>query len=374
MKTVLIVLNTSWNIYNFRLNLMKSLEKKGFKVIALSPYDDYSDKLQKEGFEWVDLPLDNDSTNVLKELYQIKSFYKIYKNIKPDIVLHYTIKPNIYGTFIATLLDIPSINNVSGLGTIFLKKKLVYKVAQILYRIVFRFSGKVFFQNKHDFQLFIDSKLIKKDIAEVIPGSGIDCQRFRPIDVPSSSLKQNTITFLMIARLIKDKGIIEYIEAIKILKKQYPNVKFKLIGSLYLSNPTAISKELLQSWIDEELIEYLPFSDVMEEIISRVDCIVLPSYREGLSRVLLEAASMAKPIITTDVAGCKDVVDDGVNGFLCKVKDEKSLAEKIEKMILLTVNERKKMGEKGREKALKEFDEKLVIEQYINSVFKILEK
>ena len=374
MKTVLIVLNTSWNIYNFRLNLMKSLEKKGFKVIALSPYDDYSDKLQKEGFEWVDLPLDNDSTNVLKELSQIKSFYKIYKNIKPDIVLHYTIKPNIYGTFIATLLDIPSINNVSGLGTIFLKKKLVYKVAQILYRIVFRFSGKVFFQNKHDFQLFIDSKLIKKDIAEVIPGSGIDCQRFRPIDVPSSSLKQNTITFLMIARLIKDKGIIEYIEAIKILKKQYPNVKFKLIGSLYLSNPTAISKELLQSWIDEELIEYLPFSDVMEEIISRVDCIVLPSYREGLSRVLLEAASMAKPIITTDVAGCKDVVDDGVNGFLCKVKDEKSLAEKIEKMILLTVNERKKMGEKGREKALKEFDEKLVIEQYINSVFKILEK
>jgi len=374
MKTVLIVLNTSWNIYNFRLNLMKSLEKKGFKVIALSPYDDYSDKLQKEGFEWVDLPLDNDSTNVLKELSQIKSFYKIYKNIKPDIVLHYTVKPNIYGTFIATLLNIPSINNVSGLGTIFLKKKLVYKVAQILYRIVFRFSGKVFFQNKHDFQLFIDSKLIKKDIAEVIPGSGIDCQRFRPIDVSSSSLNQNTITFLMIARLIKDKGIIEYIEAIKILKKQYPNVKFKLIGSLYLSNPTAISKELLQSWIDEELIEYLPFSDVMEEIISRVDCIVLPSYREGLSRVLLEAASMAKPIITTDVAGCKDVVDDGVNGFLCKVKDEKSLAEKIEKMILLTVNERKKMGEKGREKALKEFDEKLVIEQYINSVFKILEK
>ncbi|MCH9740018.1 MAG: glycosyltransferase family 4 protein [Epsilonproteobacteria bacterium] len=347
MKRVVIVLNTSWNIYNFRLNLMKSLRDKGFKVIALAPKDDYSEKLKDEGFEWVDLPLENDGTNPIKELLQIIRFYKIYKQINPDIVLHYTIKPNIYGTLAAKCLNIPVINNVSGLGTIFLNESLSAKVAKLLYRVSFRFADAVFFQNEDDQRVFIDNKLVKSNQSQVIPGSGIDSSRFAPLEVQKDDSTQTV--FLMIARLIKEKGIVEYIEAIKMLKVQYPKVRFQLIGSLYLENPSAISEALLQRWIGERLIEYICFSDNMEEVIAGVDCVVLPSYREGLSRVLLEAASMAKPIVTTNVAGCKDVVDDGINGFLCNVKDANSLAKQMEKMILMSEEDRKRMGEKGRE-------------------------
>ena len=370
MKTVVIVLNTSWNIYNFRLNLMKALRTKGFNVIALAPYDEYSDKLQEAGFEWVHLPLDNDSTNPLKELFQIRSFYKIYKEISPDIILQYTVKPNLYGTFAAQLLKIPVINNISGLGTVFVKDKLVYKVARGMYRLVLRFPQKVFFQNRHDHALFLQQKLVKAHLSDVIPGSGIDVSRFVPIPYPKEN--EDSVKFLMIARLIKDKGLIEYIEAIKVLKKRYTNVTFQLIGSLYEGNPSSISKDILDSWIKDDLIEYLSFSDKMEEIISKVDCVVLPSYREGLSRVLLEAASMAKPIVTTDVAGCKDVVDDGVNGFLCKVKDVPSLVEAMEKIIALKPEQLEEMSRKGREKIVSEFDEKIVINKYLYEVENIL--
>lgn len=370
MKTVVVVVNTSWNIYNFRLNLMRALRDEGFNVLALAPYDAYSDKLRAEGFDWVHLPLDNDSTNLFRELQQIKDFYKLYREIQPDIVLHYTVKPNLYGTFAAMLLKVPSINNISGLGTVFIREGWVYTMARFLYRVVLRFPKKVFFQNHHDRQLFIDKQLIKAGISEVIPGSGVDSQRFSPREHPKRD--NEAVTFLMIARLIRDKGIGEYMDAIKILREKYPQVCFQLIGSLYPGNPSAVSEETLMSWMDEGLIEYLPFSNSMQEVIANVDCVVLPSYREGLSRVLLEAASMAKPIVTSNVAGCKDVVDDGVNGFLCDVKDASSLAKQMEKMITMTHEERKEMGKKGREKILHEFDERLVIEKYLESINNIL--
>jgi len=331
-KHIAIVLNTSWNVFNFRLNLLKSLQKDGYKITVIAPKDDYSRLLEEEGFNYHNLKMDNDSTNILKELKLILHMYHLYKEIKPDIILHYTIKPNIYGTLVSVLLRIPVVNNISGLGTIFLKDKMVYRLARLFYRLILRFPKKVFFQNKFDHQKFLDLNLVKANNSETIPGSGIDTERFKPI---LQEHKNKKFHFLMIARLIKDKGVVEYIEAIKIVKKSYPEVKFQFIGSLYLGNPTAISEEELNQWIEDGIIDYLGTSDNMEQIISKSDCVVLPSYREGLSRVLLEAASMEKPIITTDVPGCKDVVDHGVNGFLCKVKDSQSLAQAMISMIEL---------------------------------------
>ena len=371
MKTIVIVLNTSWNIYNFRLNLMHSLKEEGYRVVALAPYDEYSEKIEEEGFEWINLPLDNNSTNPVKELIQIYSFYKIYRVLKADIILQYTIKPNIYGTLASKILGIPVINNVSGLGTIFLNESISAKIAKFLYRISFRFADGIFFQNREDQEIFIEHKLVKINRSKILPGSGIDTKRFAPLKYKKKN--SDKIVFLMIARLIKEKGIVEYIEAIKMLKLQYSNVRFQLIGSLYPGNPSAISKGLLNEWIDDNVVEYICFSDTMEKVIAQADCIVLPSYREGLSRVLLEAASMAKPIITTDVAGCRDVVEEGVNGFLCQVKNAKSLAKQMGKMILLNEEERVKMGKSGRAKIIQEFEETFVIQKYKKEVFNILE-
>jgi len=374
MKTVMIVVNTSWNIYNFRLNLMHSLIKNGFRVIALAPKDEYSKKLKKDGFEWINLPFDNDSTNPLKETIQIKSFYKIYKSIMPDIILHYTIKPNIYGTLAAKLLNIPVINNVSGLGTIFLHNNLTSSIAKQLYRFSFKYAHKVFFQNNDDLNLFVNNGLIASKYTDRIPGSGIDINSFK---VHSNILNNDReIVFLFIARLIKEKGIEEYIDAIKMIKEVNLNsnkkVKFQIIGDLYPSNPSAIQEDELKSWIDDGLIEYLGYQDDVKSFIEKASCIVLPSYREGLSKSLLEAASMERPIITTDVSGCRDVVDDGINGYLCNVKDSNSLKNQLIKMIELSPQDRENMGKRGRKKVINEFSDERVINKYLSSIHTIL--
>lgn len=369
-KHIAIVLNTSWNVYNFRLNLLKKLQQYGYNITVIAPQDAYSKKLEAEGFQYIDLKMNNDGTNVFEEFKLIVHFFKIYKVTHPDIILQYTIKPNIYGTFVASLLKIPVINNISGLGTIFLQDKMVYKFARFLYKGILRFPKKVFFQNKYDHERFLNEKLVKSENSETIPGSGIDVNRFMPIKHEKE--EGSVFYFLMIARLIKDKGVVEYIEAIKIVKKKYPKVKFQLIGALYLNNPTAIREEELTSWIEDDLIEYLGVSDNIEEVISQVDCVVLPSYREGLSRVLLEAASMEKPIITTDVPGCKDVVDHGVNGFLCEVKSSQSLAKRMMDMLSISSKSRDIMGTKSREKVIRQFNEDILIDKYLETIKEVL--
>jgi len=371
-KKIAIVLNTSWNVYNFRLNLLKVLQNDGYIITVIAPKDEYSIRLKNEGFQYIDLKMNNDGTNILEELKLIVQLFKVYKFIHPDIILQYTIKPNIYGTLVARLLKIPVINNISGLGTIFLKEKIIYKLARFFYKVLLRFPKKVFFQNRDDHEKFLKQKLVKKINSETIPGSGIDINRFLPIYREEHDNEE--FCFLMIARLIKDKGIVEYIEAIQIIKKEYQNVRFQLIGSLYLGNPTAIKEEELNLWIKEGLIEYLGVSDEIEIIISKSDCVVLPSYREGLSRVLLEAASMEKPIVTTNVAGCKDVVDHGVNGFLCEVRDSKSLAKNMINMLKLSKEDRKIMGQKGRQKVIQQFNEKILIDKYVSTIEEILKE
>ncbi len=367
MKTIIITINTSWNIFNFRVGLLKFLQSEGYKIICISPYDEYAKKLEDLGFEYYDIKMNNKGTNPIEDLKLIKDYYNLYKKINPDVILQYTIKPNIYGSIAARVLGKKVISNISGLGTVFLNDNLSSKVAKWLYKIAL-VKNTIFFQNNDDKDLFIKNKLVKKEQCDLLPGSGINTDIYKPY-VKNTEKKENTnFTFMMIARLVKDKGILEYIEAIKIIKEKYPDIKFKLLGSLYPGNPTAVKEEELNYWIEKNLIEYLGHSDDVKSEIEKIDCVILPSYREGLSRVLLESASLAKPIITTNVPGCRDVVVHKENVFLCEVKNSKDLAEKIEMMVLLSKIEIKDMGDKGREKVIKEFDETIVINKYLEKI------
>ncbi len=365
-KTITICSNTSWYLYNFRMGLIKALQEQGYNIILIAPKDDYSNRLEELGCEHYHIDIDNKGTNPLEDIKLSYKFYKLFKSINPDMLLIYTIKPNIYGGIVSKILNIPTINVIAGLGTVFLNNNMSAKVARWLYKVSFN-NNQVIFENQDDCSEFLDKNLVKKEQTVLISGSGINTEVFRP---KNRVKKSNNLVFLLIARLIKDKGVIEYIEAIKSIKDKYPNVKFKILGSYYFGNPSSISKEEVENWVSNGIIEYLGYTDAVLEEIEKADCIILPSYREGLSRVLLEASSMSKPIITTNVTGCRDVVEDGHNGYLVPPKDSKSLALAIEKMINLSSQERYSMGKKGRIKVIKEFDEKIVIKDYLNIINK----
>ncbi len=364
-KTITIIINTSWNIYNFRVGLLKALQAEGYRIVAIAPRDTFSHKLEELGFEYHEIKMNNKGTNPFEDFKLMMDFYSLFKTIKPDVTLHYTIKPNIYGTLAATLAGVPVINNVSGLGTVFLDESFSSKIARWLYRFTFRFSKKVFFQNSFDEGLFIENGYVDPAKTDRLPGSGIDTTKEI---VLHHNVANKSIHFLFVARLLKDKGLLEYVQAARIIKAKYKNVEFDVLGPYYLDNPSAITGQEIGEWQREGIINYLGVSDNVESVMAYSDCVVLPSYREGLSRVLLEASIMAKPIITTDVPGCNELVDDGYNGFLCNVKDGVDLAEKIEMMLLLDDMERINMGIHGRKKIINEFDEQIVIDKYKEAI------
>ena len=366
---ILIVSNTSWSLFNFRFELARSIKENGYEVVLIAPYDEYSEKLSKE-FEYHDIYMNNKGTNPKEDIKTTIEFYKLYKKIKPDIVLHYTIKPNIYGTIACSMLDIKTINNIAGLGTLFIKQNFVTKIAKWLYKYSQSKADKIFFQNRDDFDMFIDEKLVDKDKCDILPGSGVDTNKFLPVEYKK---EDDVFRFLLVARMLWDKGIGEYIEASKIIKSKYKNVEFQMLGFLDVDNHSAVSKEQMQEWVDVGYVNYLGVSDNVKEEIAKVDCVVLPSfYREGTPRILLESASMAKPMITTNNVGCRDVVDDGVNGYLCGVRNSIDLANKMEMMLNLSEGERVEMGKRGREKMLHEFDESIVIRKYLDCISKII--
>ncbi|MEM7108601.1 MAG: glycosyltransferase family 4 protein, partial [Bacteroidota bacterium] len=271
---IAIVLNTSWNIYNFRMGLIKALQKKGHEIVAIAPYDQYSHTIKKAGCEYHKVRMDSRGANPIKDFALIFELLFIYRRVKPDVILHYTIKPNIYGTIAASILRLPVINNVCGLGTVFLNDNLVSKVAGLLYKIAFRFPKKVFFQNTDDLKLFSDKKLIDPRIGQVIPGSGIDIDHFRP----KKSGRNKAFTFLLISRLIHDKGIVEYIDAIKRMKQNGIEARFQLLGSKDFEHKRGIDESIINNWIANNTVEYLGSTDDVRPFINNADCIVLPSY------------------------------------------------------------------------------------------------
>jgi len=361
---VAIVLNTSWNIYNFRMGLIKSMLEKGIEVYAIAPKDEYTQYLVDIGCHYERVRMDSRGANPFKDFALIIELFSIYRKIKPDLILHFTIKPNIYGTLAANMLKIPVINNVCGLGTVFLKNDLVSKVAIVLYKLAFRFPKKIFFQNTEDQQLFVERNMVDPNITDILPGSGIDFESFKP----KQQQQKDKFTFLLISRLITDKGILEYVDAVKKLKTKGLEAKFQLLGPKDPAHKRGIPVSIIDSWIKEGMVEYLGTTNDVREFIDRSDCVVLPSYREGTPRTLLEAASMGKPIVATDVPGCTNVVKDHYNGLLCKVKDSSDLADKMQQMYSLKESVRREMGENSRKLIEQKFDEQTVIHKYLQNI------
>ena len=357
---IAIVINTSWNIYNFRMGLIRAFIREGHIIHAIAPKDEYSNRLIEEGCIYHDIRIDSSGTNPIKDLLLLFRFKKIYKSINPDCVLHFTIKPNIYGTLAARSINIPSISNVSGLGTVFLNKGISSVIAKHLYRVAFKYPKKVFFQNHEDLELFTHLNLVSTNITGVLPGSGIDVSKFRIHRKKSEEI----FTFLLIARLLFDKGIEEYVEAARILKKEVTSVRFLLLGAIDTSHKRGIPEYKLNNWIEGNDIEYLGTTDDVEPIIHQADCVVLPSYREGTPRTLLEAACCGKPLIATDVPGCNRIVKDNYNGYLCASKNAIDLSDKMRKMVNLSNEDIEQMGIKSRLLVEENFDEKIVIENY----------
>ena len=361
--------NTAWSIYNFRMGLIKSLQQVGHEIIAISPTDDYVKDLLNLGVTYFGIKIKSNGTNPIDDIRIIISYKKLFKRIKPDIILSYTIKPNIYGNLAIGSLKIPVINNISGLGTIFIRKSVSSYIGRVLYYFSLRKSSWVFFQNKFDCDLFIESKLINAKKTSIIPGSGVNTSKFRMCR-NSNNGKQ----FLFVGRLIADKGIKEFVMAANRLTEKYYDIVFNIVGELGSANNTAISEEELKGWLRNKQVKYLGKQDNMVKILSNADIMVLPSYREGLSKSLIEAASMNLPIITTNTPGCVEVVEHGENGFLCKVQDSSDLEKKMEEMICLSERERVIMGEKGRDLVLTKYDEKFVIEMYKNKIIEVVFK
>jgi glycosyltransferase involved in cell wall biosynthesis len=361
---IAIVLNTSWNIYNFRMSFVRALIGQGYEVHTIAPNDDHTKFLTEAGCVHHQVRMDSRGANFIKDSALVVELFMIYRKVKPDVILHYTIKPNVYGTLAASMLKIPVINNVCGLGTVFLKNNFVSAVAILLYKISFRFARKVFFQNSDDLKLFIDRGLVPDNVVDLVPGSGIDLKKFQPMPFK----RNEKFTFLLISRLITDKGILEYIEAVKRLKQTGFDARFQILGAMDEKHKRGIKVRVIEEWIQSGIIEYLGTTDDVRQFINQADCVVLPSYREGTPRTLLEAASSARPIIATDVPGCNHVVTDQYNGLLCKLKDADDLAEKMKLMSEFDDARLKQFGLNGRTKMEAEYNESVVINKYLETL------
>ena len=362
-QTILVVVNSAWNVVNFRAGLIKGLKEKGFRVVAVAPVDIDRTTLADLGCEFHEVKLLPQSLNPWGDLLFMVNVLWLIKRTRAKACLFYTAKPNVYGSLGARLLGVPYINNISGLGSVFIGEGWLVKLMTFLYRVALKRSSCVFFQNPDDRDLFVQQRIVRREQTQLLPGSGVNLEQFKPSGLVRSS--DQAFTFVLIARLIKDKGVVEFIEAAQKVHQTHPEVEFQLLGFLGVQNPTAISKEKIEEWTQLPYIHYLGAADDVRPFIERSDCVVLPSYREGTPKVLLEAAAMAKPIIATRVPGCKEVVEDDVTGYLCEVKSPHDLAQKMVQMIELSAAQRARMGQLGRLKMEQQFSEQIVIDRYL---------
>jgi len=380
-KKIVIAVNSAFNLVNHRIGLINGLLGEGYEVVAVSPTDAFVSRLKELNCEHVPLHMERKGTNIGQDLILFWRYRRLLKLHMPDIYLGFTAKPNIYGSLAAQSLGIPVINNISGLGTVFgamsasLLGSLLSRLLQVLYRFALSRSKKIFFQNKDDCREFVEQGVVKSHLTDLLPGSGVDLDRFAYTPViandsfSKSSNEKRRTRFLLIARMLWDKGVGEYVKAARLLSPSYPNAEFCLLGFLDSQNPEAISEMHLNEWIMEGIVNYLGVIDDIRPEIVKADCIVLPVlFREGTPRSLLEAAAMGRPIVSTNSIGCRETVDDGVNGYLCVPGDSIDLSKKMEQIMQLDDSEREAMGKNGREKMELQFDEKIVIQKYLEAI------
>jgi len=363
-RPVILSGNSSWNIVNFRVGLIRALEAAGLEPVVVAPIDQPAeDRMAALGVRRFVVTVDRSGLNPLRDLGLLGRYARILGEVRPAAYLGFTAKPNIYGSFAARLCGVPAIPNISGLGTAFIRGGPLAWVLSALYRVALAGAPVVFFQNAEDRALFVSRKLVRVDRARVLPGSGIDLDRFAPEPLPPGPVR-----FMLVGRLLGDKGVREFVEAARILQAEGADARFTLLGPLDPSNRTGISRGELDDWIGNGNIDYLGETDDVRPAIAASHAIVLPSYREGLPRTLLEGAAMERVLVASDVPGCRDVVDDGINGFLCADRDPVSLAEAMRKVLRLSADERAALGAAGRRRVQAKFNERLVIQAYLDAL------
>jgi len=360
---VYIITNSTWNIVNFRKELINKMYDMNIEIILSAPKDKYFHLIDKNKFKYVDLTYSRKSQNIFSNLYIIFFYFMQFLREKPDKILLFTIKPNIFCSLSAIFFKkIKIYNFITGLGTLFFENNLKKKFLLNLYRFALLRSDKVIFQNHYDQNFFLDNNVIHQNKSIIISGSGVDSKKFKFSNINSNKFKK--FSFLCISRLIAQKGIREYIEASKLIIKNFPQTEFILMGQIDKDNKSSFNLEELLK--DNKFIKIINFEFDVYKYLKNCDCFVLPSYREGTSRAIMEAASIGRPIITSDVPGCNNIVKDEFNGYLCKPKSINSLYAAMEKMINTNFVKRKEMSIRSREIITKNFDVNIINNQIIN--------
>ena len=363
LDKVLMVANTSWYLYNFRLPLARYLRDQGYEVVFVAPRDAYVSNLEGEGFRFIDLGMNRRSLNPFKEMLALFRLWSIYRSEKPSVCHHFTIKCVLYGTVAAKLAGVKAVvNAITGLGHAFIGNGKLHRIVRPFLRFAYKKiltarRVQVIFQNGDDFSEFQGRKMVVPEKATIIRGSGVNLGRFAPR--PGSLDGEPVPMVLLASRLIREKGVVEFVEAARLLKARGVQARFSLAGRVDSGNPSAISEKMLHDWCEEGAIDYLGHTDQIEDFLRLASIVALPSYREGTPRILLEAAAMGKAIVTTDVPGCREVVKDGLNGLLVPARDPEALAAALEQLLSDSA-QRAEFGENGRSLAA-EFCEDSVI-------------
>lgn len=360
-KRVLFLVNHEVVIYNFRLEIVERLLNDGHEVHISSPYGERIDELISLGAKYHEIVISRHGLNPISELNLLRDYKKLLAEVKPDIVFGFTIKPNIYGAITANSYGIPFVANITGLGMAVENTGWKQKVFINLYKYAFRNVQCVFFQNTENRQLFIDNE-IAIGRHRLIPGSGVNLDRFPIREYPDD--ENGVVRFAFISRIMKEKGIDYYLAAAKVIRKKYPKTEFHVCGFC-----EAEYEGKLNEYNDNGIVIYHGMIRDVAEFLEDIHCVIHPTYYpEGLSNVLLEASASGRPIITTDRSGCREVIDDGVNGYMIPCQNGKKLIEAVDKFLKLSNDERKKMGLAGRAKVQKEFDRQIVVQMYIDEV------
>ena len=354
-KKVVILVNSDIVIYNFRLELVEALLSNGFRVVIVSPYGKRIDFLTQLGCKFIGLNLSRHGKNPFQDLKLLKSYKKILKAEKPDVVLTYTIKPNIYGGMACQSLKVPYISNVTGLGDAIENGGLLKKITLFLYKIGLRKSKNVFFQNASNQKFFLDNKIVEGN-NDLLPGSGVNIERFAYAEYPTN----DAIKLLFIGRITRDKGVNELAEAAKKIASKHQNVIFDIVG--WADEGSKNPFEALENcFCHGSQFDVRPF-------IEKAHAIVLPSYHEGMANVLLEAAACGRPILASNIPGCQETFDEGITGFGFEPKNVDSLCEVIEKFIALPYEQKCEMGKSGRKKMEEQFNRQIVVNKYLEQI------
>ena len=345
---------------------MQALKRAGHEVYGVSPTDRYAVKLEQAGVPHIPITMNRKGKNPLEDAVLTYRLHRLFRQHSPDLVLAYTIKPNVYCSLAARPLGIPVVNTVPGLGSLFVRRSPTTSVAKLLYRTALRHSHAVLFQNEEDLRCFVEEGLVAPEVAKRVPGSGVDTEFFAPAP---RSRRMGPFAFLFAGRFLRDKGIRELAEATRMLKSRGLEVETRLLGMFEPSGSEAVTREEVSGWVETGDVVHLGEADEVVGIMREADCVVLPSYYgEGVPRTLLEAASMEKPLIAADGPGSRDIVEDGRNGFLCRPRDPEDLARAMQKMLGLSEEERSAMGKAGRRRVQTQFDEKIVVRRYMEEV------